>query len=356
MGSVERVSAPCRARGPSTPTTSFVRPGSFANRCAAVVVGSCLAAGLGEFAYRLLRQPWLSPTTNPSYVVFDPEVGWSYRPFAKERHRSDEFDVEVDIHSAGYRGPEWQEPSSRRRLLVLGDSQAFGWGVPWSETMSARLAVALPDWDVCNAAVAGYGTDQQLLTMRRLLPRLRPHVVVSVFCDNDLWESSCDEAYGRSKPQFLPVREDLALRSAHLRISWLEEHSALFGALQKKLWERRFAAQVRDLAAEWRMVERLYCAMRNDLSGRLLFVVSEESRLGMFAAREPGITHVDVRDALGRAAEPTRFAKDGHWNAAGHAVVAAAVEAALRDSAAMSAPENGSGPSQSGALPPEQKR
>ena len=152
------------------------------------------------------------------------------------------------------------------------------------------------------------------------------------------------------------MREDLALRSAHLGISWLGEHSALFGALQKKLWERRFAAQARDLAAEWRMVERLYCAMRNDLSGRLLFVVSEESRLGMFATREPGITHVDVRDALSRAAEPTRFAKDGHWNAAGHAVVAAAVEAALRGSAAMSAPENGSGPSQSGALPPEQKR
>ncbi len=333
-----------------------MRPGSFANRCAALVVGACIAAVLGEFAYRLLRQPWLSPTTNPSYVVFDPELGWSYRPLAKERHRSDEFDVEVEMHSAGYRGPEWPAPSSRRRLLVLGDSQAFGWGVSWPETMSARLAAALPDWDVCNAAVAGYGADQQLLTMRRLLPSVRPDAVVCVFCDNDLWESSCDEAYGRSKPQFLPVREDLALRSAHLRISWLEEHSALFGALQKKLWERRFAAQTRDLAAEWRMVERLYCAMRDDLSGRLLFLVSEQPRLGLFAAREPCITHVEVRDALGRAGEPTRFARDGHWNAAGHAVVAAAVEAALRGSAAMSVQGNGGGPSQSGALPSEQKR
>ncbi len=320
------------------------------------MLGVGLSAVLGEAAYRLFRQPWLSPTTNPSYVVHDPELGWSYRPLAKGRHRSAEFDVEVEIHSAGYRGPEWRGPSARRRLLLLGDSQAFGWGVAWPETLAGRLGSALEDWDVCNAAVAGYGTDQQLLTLRRLLPRVRPHAVVCVFSDNDLWESSCDEAYGRSKPQFLPLREDLALRTSHVGASWLLENSALYAALRKELWARRFAAQPRDRVAEWRMVERLYCAMRDALSGLPLILVSEEPRLGQFALREPGMKHVDVRDALGRASEPVRFARDGHWNAAGHAVVARAVETALRNLPAPPVRAGGGAADAPGTLPSRQKR
>jgi hypothetical protein len=292
-------------------------------RALAVAIGACAAAGLGEIAYRITRASGLGPTTNSSYVQFDEELGWSYRPNVRARHQTAEFDVAIDIHSRGFRGPEWPKDSERPRILVLGDSYAFGWGVEFEQSFSGLLQTAHPEWDVRNAAVAGYGADQQLLVLRRLRESLRPAVVVCNFCDNDLWESSADEAYGRIKPQFVLLRGDLALRASHLDSSWLFENSMLYAAVEKRMWQSRFAAGQRNRATEWQMVERLYCAMRDELQGVPFVLVSEEPQWSAFALRERGVVHVDVREALGRAGVPTRFDVDGHWNEAGHAAVAA---------------------------------
>jgi lysophospholipase L1-like esterase len=212
---------------------------------------------------------------------------------------------------------------------VLGDSYAFGWGVEFEQSFSGVLQAAHPEWDVRNAAVAGYGADQELLVLRRLVGQLRPTAVVCNFCDNDLWESSADEAYGRSKPQFVSLRGDLALRASHVDASWLSENSMLYAAIRKHAWQSRFEAAKRDRSSEWQMVERLYCTMRDELQGVPFVLVSEEPQWGAFALRERGIVHVDVREALGSAGVPTRFPVDGHWNAAGHAAVAARLGQAL---------------------------
>ena len=292
-------------------------------RALAVAIGACAAAGLGEIAYRITRASGLGPTTNSSYVQFDEELGWSYRPNVRARHQTAEFDVAIDIHSRGFRGPEWPKDSERPRILVLGDSYAFGWGVEFEQSFSGLLQAAHPEWDVRNAAVAGYGADQELLVLRRLRESLRPAAVVCTFCDNDLWESSADDAYGRSKPQFVSLRGDLALRASHVDASWLSENSMLYAAIRKQAWQARFESATRDRASEWQMVERLYCAMRDELQGVPFVLVSEEPQWSAFALRERGVVHVDVREALGRAGVPTRFDVDGHWNAAGHAAVAA---------------------------------
>ena len=298
-------------------------------RVLAVAIGACVAAVLGEISYRTLRSGGLGPTTNTAYVRFDPALGWSYRPNSRARHCTDEFDVEVAIHSRGFRGPEWPNDSERPRILVLGDSYAFGWGVECEQSFSGRLQAAHPEWDVRNAAVAGYGADQELLLLRQLRQEITPAAVVCVYCDNDLWESSTDEAYGRIKPQFVLLRGDLALRASHLDSSWLVENSMLYAAVEKRMWQSRFAAWQRNRATEWQLLERIYCAMRDELQGVPLVLVSEEPHWSDFARLERGIAHVDVREALGHAEAPTRFAADRHWNAAGHAAVAKSVGEAL---------------------------
>lgn len=295
-------------------------------RLVAIAIGFLLALAFGELAYRFVRLPGLSPVTHPDYVLHDAELGWSYRPNARHRHVTPEFDVEVMTNRDGYRGWEWPSElpgtSQRRRVLVLGDSFAFGWGVSWEHTFTARLALAHPEWDIRNAAVAGYGADQQLLVLKRLAPRFRPEVVVCVFCDNDLWESSSDEAYGRGKPQFELDGDALQLCVARVEQPWLQERSALFAAVRKKLWELRFARRARDTESEWRMLERIYRAMRDELGGSRLLVVSDMPRLATSLGNEDGILAVDFGGTLAAVAEPTRFAVDGHWNERGHAAVA----------------------------------
>jgi lysophospholipase L1-like esterase len=144
---------------------------------------------------------------------------------ARARHTTAEFDVEIAISARGFRGPEWPQilgQDGRKTVLVLGDSFALGWGVEQSEGLAGCLAAVHPEWDVLNAAVSGYGTDQQLLLLQCLLPDVRPDLVVCVFCANELWESMADMAYGRRKPRFRSVAFALQLDGVPVPSSLLD--------------------------------------------------------------------------------------------------------------------------------------
>src|SRR6185503_2752348 len=76
----------------------------------------------------------------------------------------------VTHNSQGNRGPEaaFAKPSGVRRVVVIGDSQAWGYGVGDDETIPAQLQRLLNEaggarYEVLNLGVGGYGTDQAFL-------------------------------------------------------------------------------------------------------------------------------------------------------------------------------------------------
>ncbi len=75
-------------------------------RLLAIAIGFVLALAFGELVYRVLRKPGLSPVTHPDYVLHDSELGWEYRPSAKHRHVTSEFEVQVMTNRDGFRGWE----------------------------------------------------------------------------------------------------------------------------------------------------------------------------------------------------------------------------------------------------------
>ncbi len=306
-----------------------------AKRIAATVAGLLLAPLVAEGAYRALRTAGLSPTTNPAYVEHDAQLGWRYRPGTIERHASDEFDVEVRINAQGFRGPDWSptspaDPARKPRVLVLGDSYAFGWGVTFEESLPARVQALRPDWNVLGAGVSGYGTDQECLLLEQLDGGLRPDCVVVVYCENDLLECADDVAYGKGKPRFARVAGELRLEGVPVPFPWIERASFVWRALRKARWERESVERTRDPNAEWALVCDLYRRMRDVLLDRPLVILSDRARLARFADDEPGIEHVDLAAAFGSDAERLHFARDGHWNRDGHARAAAALAGALR--------------------------
>lgn len=153
-----------------------------------MALGGVLAALLlAELAIRVLG---LVPpaTEREMYVMSDDALlNVELRPGA-------DFDFEgvavrlpptrVTISSQGLRDREYAipKPAGTKRLLCVGDSFTFGWGVEEPECWCARLETHLgPGWEVVNLGVPGYSPEQQarFLELRGL--QFEPDLVVTLF-------------------------------------------------------------------------------------------------------------------------------------------------------------------------------
>src|SRR5262245_30912930 len=90
--------------------------------------------------------------------VSDPNYGVRLEPDAHTRTRSRKGRItEVETNAEGFRGPQWNDdPPVGPRVLLLGDSQMFGYGVDYRDTFAARLAERIGG-EVLDAAVPTWG-------------------------------------------------------------------------------------------------------------------------------------------------------------------------------------------------------
>ena len=108
----------------------------------------------------------------------------------------------VTVNSQGFLGPELARRPSGRRIVVCGDSFAAGEFSPLEERFASQLARRLsvpgePAVEAVNAAVVGYGPDQEGLRLEDEIGPLRPDlVVVAVFAGNDFGDLLRDKTYG----------------------------------------------------------------------------------------------------------------------------------------------------------------
>lgn len=332
---------------------------------ASVLVGLSLA----ELMLRLMA-PQVFPIHPPGFYVADPAVGYALTPgFSGELRRS-EFRDTIRIGDFGFRGAD-PRPLSKPslRVLVLGDSQAFGFGVAEDETLSAQLELLLqarhPDTDVqvINSAVPGYGTADQLAMLRSRGPALEPDLVVVQFLSmNDLIENLTPaHTWARIKDGMLASREGtVSTRLAFGRRAemWIKRHSHLANLVsnaagywavrlglvgqQGAMWGEDFSEEQAELGVDL-LVE--IAATADSLGARTLFlyttgqasVIQERydalpSRAVVAAAAErAGVPWIDMtarmRERPNRAA--LHYPGDGHWTAEGHRVVAEIVAAEI---------------------------
>lgn len=100
----------------------------------------------------------------------------------------------VTTNSAGFRGPDRPAPKPKDavRVVGLGDSVMFGWGVAdgsdYLSLLESRLNREYPErqWQVANLSVPGYNTVMEVETLKEKGLRLRPDFVVLGYCGNDL--------------------------------------------------------------------------------------------------------------------------------------------------------------------------
>lgn len=170
-------------------------------------------AALVEGFFRMIDDgaPGPSPeATGPTaehyrFNGYHPLLGYDGLPSVRGR-----FHGQTVTHNAhGNRGPEASvaKPAGVRRVVVLGDSQAWGYGVGDDDTIPAQLGRLLNDGggartEVLNLGVGGYGTDQSFLKYLVQGQRYAPDAVVLTVFKNDPVENARTVAWGVAKPRF----------------------------------------------------------------------------------------------------------------------------------------------------------
>lgn len=325
---------------------------------------------LGEEA--ALRVHWLEvagerDSEGRSLMVDDPSIGFLYRPGTEGRITRGDLDFRFRLDSKGFRNPEpWPEPA---RIVVLGDSMAFGYGADDGADWVSLLRSRLPGVGIVNLGLIGSGTLQQERIFERFAAELRPSIVLlCLFAGNDLdddrafarWiEHGATGSYRRFRGQGDRWLDDSLLGLAQRTyLFWFTVDLARTlarrsrgrtleledgGRLQLVL-PRTSTIDPADLERTLGAVGRLHERVESG-GGRLLVLLmpskeevylplageSAPSASAAIAARlvESGVPVLDLGEVLRRRA--TRrgpalyFAIDGHPNPTGQAVVAEAV-------------------------------
>ena len=95
--------------------------------------------------------------------LYDSQLGWRNIPGWSATTNGQP----LTINSKGLRDREYayERAADVGRILVLGDSYAWGYGVAddevFTEVLEAKLAADERRWEVINTGVSGWGTDQE---------------------------------------------------------------------------------------------------------------------------------------------------------------------------------------------------
>ncbi len=174
---------------------------------------------IGLRTYAFIRPGY---STGGQFSTFDPHLGWKHARGASSVFRGRDFSARVRINELGLRGSaiRSKKPDAAVfRILLLGDSVTAGFEVEENETFAVRLEKSLnrcgregTRFEVINAGVRGYGTDQSLIYYEREGRRLGAALAVYTFVHNDLFENTKSSGLGGHypKPRFL-VKDGAAI-------------------------------------------------------------------------------------------------------------------------------------------------
>jgi hypothetical protein len=145
-----------------------------------------LALLMAELAFRLFDWPpyEMAQSVKGMYQA-DDELGMILNP-GWEGFISDlEYKTRIKINSDGIRDNEHQPDSSQKKIVVVGDSFAFGLGVDFEDTFSAVLEKKVRDVEVIKAGISSYGAKQSLLMAKRMSDKYQPEIILFAFYEGN---------------------------------------------------------------------------------------------------------------------------------------------------------------------------
>ena len=106
--------------------------------------------------------------------TFDPELGMTLIPGIRARKQHEDGGYLISSNRDGFRDDEFivERAPGTRRILIYGDSFAFGAGVAKDERFGELIERSIPNVEVCNLGIVGSGVDQQYLSHKSVGSKL----------------------------------------------------------------------------------------------------------------------------------------------------------------------------------------
>lgn len=307
------------------------------------------------------------------YYQHDKLLGWAGIPF-----KAGEFQVEgrvnsIKLNSRGFRDREHGNSDARedrRRILLLGDSFTWGYGVEFSDIFFERIHKRNPDYEFINTAHCGYGIEQAYLTAGSYAAEYKPDAVLLMFVLNDFAYITQRSAHGYQKPYFtinekglelknvpVPDREEPAggktEKKAKFNRKYLYNHSLLFKLFEDAREDLQYRIGIKKADdfyeksnPKWVVGERILEKIKEscDAHGVKLLIAVVPNKLQLYTfydsgspqemlvefCRKRSIPCLDMlpffRDKFEEDREELYFKRDPHWNEAGHMLASQLLE------------------------------
>jgi lysophospholipase L1-like esterase len=281
------------------------------------------------------------------------ELGWLFPPDTTGIYRSSGRRTPVATNAWGLRGPDVSTDTLTRRVLVLGDSYTFGWGMDdaagFVRLLETALRKELPQspLEFINGGVPGYSIYQQIRMLDYVRQRTRIHAVVATI---SLANDPIDEkrirrfapdrlenfSYDLRDPASAAARLIAASRlltladqsTTHMQFSLINTGGECRRLADESLARLAKTCREANLPLVWVIVPRAQEIRPGGGWRRALNGATNRLR-GHFLelAADLQVPTVDLKPALMsvQAQEEVYLPADAHWNEAGNQAVAKAL-------------------------------
>jgi len=165
---------------------------------ALLMCGSLVLAGLiGEVALTIFDHPLSKPSVDFT-TWYQPSNDFGHE-LVPDLDGFGPLRIPVSINSSGFRDMEhsWDKPEGTIRILGLGDSILFGWGIEFKQTFLKQTERLLEDStgravETINSGVPGWGLNQYYHYLMKVGIRYSPDIIVLAYSPDDLTGSILD--------------------------------------------------------------------------------------------------------------------------------------------------------------------
>ena len=335
--------------------------GYFQKIAVPVIISICMIFLLEIFLRMMGFSPVKMKNSDMPFIKYHSTLGWEHQAGKENIFNKGRFSINVNINSQGLRDDNhsYQRNNEKKRIMVLGDSFAWGYGVEQKDRFSEILERSL-NAEFINAAVMGYSTDQQLLWYKKEGVKYDVDVVLLVFCGNDETHNHCSRVYSfYHKPVFTFKNNKLVLqgvpvpkmRPLHKVIYFLRQTTACFNYLEKQLmsfpWCRKqgfLKIEVTELTSKipahpFEITKALINEIKDisEAKGAQFIIITTASQWWWSPSGKSynefidtlivdGLFVLDVDALPGYQPDVMTIPVDGHWNKFGHNFVAEEVQ------------------------------